>query len=179
MIALNYFLLPPHLLLLCFPLRPLRLCVEVEMTKKALLLSRLRRFQQHRAATFLSSAAAAMRLARTHGERAFPTQPVVVREFLAGADRAHRMDEQASIVFDRLAVRIATVIDPPRGIPLHARIDHRTVGEFEYERMVRICRIAERPFARDFHRRACAAILDDAGAFADWFGGKNAFAVYD
>ena len=89
------------------------------------------------------------------------------------------MDEQASIVFDCLAVRIATVIDPPCRIPVHSRVDDRAVAEFEYERMVRVCRIAERSFACDLHGRPRAAILDDAGAFPDWFGGKNAFAVYD
>ena len=67
--------------------------------------------------------------------RALPGELVVVAEFLAGLDRADRLDEDAPAVDDGLAVRVALVIDEPRRIAADAGIDADVVVDDEQERV--------------------------------------------
>lgn len=88
------------------------------------------------------------------------------------------MDEHPVVLFDGLAVRIATMIDPARGVARYACIDHRAVTDLKYEGVIRIVRIGCRPFARDVHGRSGTPIFDDARALPDHFSRKGATAVY-
>ena len=76
-------------------------------------------------------ATTASRLART-GEpplsrrrvRCVELDRIVVREFLTGPDRTDRDDPHLVAEGDRLAIGLAGVIDEPRRVAAHVRVDH-------------------------------------------------------
>ncbi len=80
-------------------------------------------YVQHRAATSCGAAAAGVELQFLGIVRAFPCQLIIVAQLFAGFDRARRLDEDAPVVDDGLAVRITFVIDEPRRIAAHAGVD--------------------------------------------------------
>ena len=88
------------------------------------------------------------------------------------------MDEYPVVLFDGLAIWIATVIDPARGVARYACIDHRAVADLEYEGVIRIFWIGCRPFARNLHGRSGTPIFDNARPFSDQFSRKGATAMY-
>src|SRR5678815_1169453 len=61
---------------------------------------------------------------------------VVIRELLARGDVADRLDPDATVVDDRIAVRIARVIDEPRVVAVDGGVDHDVVVDREEKRVV-------------------------------------------
>lgn len=105
-------------------------------------------------------------------------EPVVVVQLFPRLDSAHGINEYPVIVFlDRLAVRIATVIDPARGIAVDARIDDLAIAQPEDEGVVRIIRITWRSAERFLPTRALALIFDDSRALANLASRESAMAM--
>src|SRR5690606_34479891 len=84
----------------------------------------------------LRAAPALVQLApfRTHAP--LPLVRVVVRQLLAALDVAQRIDEHAIVLFDRLAVGIARVIDEPRVVAADRRVDAGATLQAEQERVM-------------------------------------------
>src|SRR6478609_7750458 len=61
---------------------------------------------------------------------------VVVQELRAGGNRSDRLDEDPLAIIDRLAVRLTRVVDEPRVVPVHGRVDYRLVVHREEKRVV-------------------------------------------
>src|SRR5215471_4600461 len=98
--------------------------------------------------------------ARLRGDPPVDRQTVVVRELVAGAYRAARLDEHAAVVvLERSAVGCARMIDPARGVAAPAAVDDLAVGKLEDERMMRIVGIAIRQGVDRFPGVAFAPIL--------------------
>src|SRR3982750_2406300 len=85
------------------------------------------------------------------------------------------MDVKAIVLFDRLAIRIAAVIYPARGIPVAIRVDHHIVVEQKQEGVVAF--VIAIQLVRLLFGNEPALVLDDALAFRDWPAGEDAFAV--
>jgi hypothetical protein len=86
-------------------------------------------------------------------------QSIIVVELFAALDIAQREDENPSVFFPCLAIRLATMIDPARIIAVASTIDQAAVLQAEKKCMKRVVRI--RTFARC--RFACCYPL--AGVF--------------
>ena len=149
-----------------------------DIGRSGLRLGRRRFQQQHGTAANIGTAGAGKGFAQSPTDAAGKAKSIVVGELFPGINCPRRMDEYPVVAFNGLAIRLATMIDPARGVTRYACIDHRAVADLEYEGVIRIFRIGCRPFARDLHGRSGAPILDDAGAFSDQFGRKRATAVY-
>jgi len=100
---------------------------------------------QHGAAAAPRTAATGERALRTLAHSALILEAIVVPQFLARANRALRANEHtALIVFDRLTIRIAAVVNPSRSVPTQARIDDGAIAECKQHSVVRIRRITRR-----------------------------------
>ena len=93
---------------------------------------------------------------------------VIVKEFLAGFDITHRVDEDAVIFLNGLAVWVAAMVDPARVVAADLRIDYFAAFEAEIE-CVRIVLIVGSALPGD----ALAGVFDNAGAFGDELCGVN------
>ena len=98
---------------------------------------------------------------------------VIVKEFLAGLDGAHRINEDAVVFLDRFAVWIAGMIDPARVVTANFWIDYLAVIQTEVE-SVWIVGVVGSGFPRD----AFACVFDDACAFGNELRGINSAAVH-
>jgi hypothetical protein len=65
----------------------------------------------------------------------FSGQQIINKEFVAGLNRPDCMDEDATGVFDGLAVGRARVIEPARTVAAAAAVNHASIGQAEQERM--------------------------------------------
>ena len=91
-------------------------------------------------------------------------QAIIVKEFFAGADVAQRLDENAAaMVFDRVAVWVAGMIDPARIISADGGIDH---AFFIVEPEI-ICAGIVGFFRNIRPQNAASGVFDDESAFAD------------
>ena len=107
-------------------------------------------------------------------ERDIDHQAIIVTKLLARRNVSQRLDENATaVVFDRLAVWIARMIDPLRFISADAGIDHSFVvieTEIVSARVIEIFRNV-RP------QNPAPGVFDDERAFPDRSGCENAAAV--
>lgn len=102
---------------------------------------------------------------------------VVVGELFAGRDVPDRVDPDLRSLSHRIAIGLARVVDPPRGVAAHGGIDHDAVVDGEQEGMV--------PLAGDVgiarvglgRRQELAGVFDEAGAGLDPAGGESAAAL--
>src|SRR5436190_6280736 len=92
---------------------------------------------------------------------------IVVHQLRTGGDRLYRLDEDALAIIDRLAVRIAGVIDEPGVVPVHGGVDARLVIDREQEGVVAVQLVVVVPLVRRAPRDALAEILDDPSALPD------------
>ena len=100
-------------------------------------------------------------------------QRVIVKEFLAGFDIAHCVDEDAVVFLDGFAVWIAAMVHPARVVAADLRIDYLAAFKAEIECMRIVLLVGSAlPGA------ALAGIFDDAGAFGDELRGVNAATVH-
>src|SRR5215218_670082 len=97
---------------------------------------------------------------------------VVVHELRARRDRLDRLDEDALAIVDRLAIRRAGVIDEPRVVPLHRRVDHPLVVDGEQERVVAVHLLVVVALVCRAPGDALPDVLDDAGALLDRANGE-------
>ena len=107
------------------------------------------------------------------GDRLIELHVIIIKEFLAGLDVAHRVNEDTVVFFDRLAVWIAGMIDPACLVTANYWIDYIAVFQAEVE-SVRIVGVVRRSFPGD----AFARVLDDTFAFGNELRGVNAPAVH-
>ena len=98
---------------------------------------------------------------------------VIVKEFLAGFDITHRVDEDAVIFLNGLAVWVAAMVDPARVVAANLWIDYFAVFEAEIER-VRVVFVV----GSGFPGNALACVFDNASAFGNKLRGVNAAAVH-
>src|SRR4029453_6822462 len=110
---------------------------------------------------------------RFFGDRFVDFQRVIVKEFLARSDIAHRVDEDAVVFLDRFAVRVAGMVDPSRRVSTDLGVDYLAVIEAEIE-CVRIVLVVRSAVPGD----ALAGVLDDAGALGNELGGVNTATVH-
>ena len=92
---------------------------------------------------------------------------------MAGFDIAQRIDEDAVVFLDGLAVWIAAMVDPARLVAADLGIDYFAAFEAEIE-CVRIALVVGSVLPGD----ALAGVFDDAGAFGDELRGVNAATVH-
>src|SRR5690606_37917796 len=103
---------------------------------------------------------------------------VVVEQLLPLADRLDRVDEDAAILDNRLAVRVAGVVDVLHAAAADARVDHRLVVDLEQERVMTLLRLVVVAAIRFLPRNALTAILADALAGPDVAGRECAPALH-
>ena len=107
------------------------------------------------------------------GDRLVELHVIIIKEFLAGLDVAHCINEDAVVFLHRFAVWIAGMIDPARVVTANFWIDYIAVFQSEVE-SVWIVGIIRRGFPGD----AFARVLDDARAFRYGLRGVNTPAVH-
>ena len=98
---------------------------------------------------------------------------VIVKEFLAGFDITHRVDEDAVIFLNGLAVWVAAMVDPARVVAANLWIDYFAVFEAEIEG-VRVVFVV----GSGFPGNALAGVFDNGSAFANEMRGINAATVH-
>jgi len=110
-------------------------------------------------------------------QRRVDDQAVVVIEFLAGVDVAQRCDVDAAIFFVSLAVGVATMVDPARGVAAIKRVDYMSVVQVKIERVIGLRRVMRMTAQRFFPRNDLARVLDNAFALGDVRKCEHALAV--
>src|SRR3984957_7095942 len=143
----------------------------------AFFLLRLRR-PQHRAPAVREPAAAREHLVYVLRVVVVAINLVVVRHLLAGLDRAQRLDEHPALLHDRLAIRIARVIEETRVITVGARIDDGLRIDDEEERVAVVLLLRLIAPISLVVGNALSEILDDALALLDPAGRKHSAAMY-
>ena len=124
--------------------------------------------RQHRTTAMRRAAATTERALRAPAHSAFVLKPIVVQQLLARSNRARRKDEHPTVIeFNGLAIRLATVVDPPGRIAAQSRIDDSAIAELEEQGVIRVRRVARRPRVGERRWQARAAIFDDARALAN------------
>jgi hypothetical protein len=98
---------------------------------------------------------------------------VIVKEFLAGFDITHRVDEDAVIFLNGLAVWVAAMVDAARVVAANLWIDYFAVFKAEIEG-VRVVFVV----GSGFPGNALAGVFDNASAFANEMRGINAATVH-
>ena len=93
-------------------------------------------------------------------------------------NRAQRLDEDAPLIDQRLAVWVAGVIDEARLVSVRSRIDDGLSIDDEQKRMCVIRTFVLIAAVRLPMRDAFAEILNDARAFADAPAGEHPAAVH-
>ncbi len=107
------------------------------------------------------------------GNRFVNLQRVVIKQFLAGLDIAHRIDEYAVVFLGGFAVWIAGVVDPARVVAANLWIDYLTVIQPKVE-CVRIVLVV----GSRFPGGAFSGIFDNASASGNKLHGVNAATVH-
>src|SRR4249919_1666150 len=138
---------------------------------------------EHGPGAVLRTAPAGPDLLQPRSVRFVQGDAVVVSELFARPDGTPCLDEDlrfpwVCIVFlqHRLAVGLATVVDPARGVAAVVGVDHVVVVEGEEERVATVR--GSGVSGIDFRMGAALAlVLDDALALGDWQLGENAVAV--
>src|SRR6266481_4131577 len=98
---------------------------------------------------------------------------VIVKEFFAGFDITHRIDEDAVTFLDGLAVWVATMVNPARVVAADLWIDYFAVFQAEIEG-VWIVLVVGSGFPGD----ALSGVFDNASAFGNELRGVNAATVH-
>ena len=98
---------------------------------------------------------------------------VIIKEFLAGFDITHRVDEDAVIFLNGLAVGVAAMVDPARVVAVNLWIDYFAVFQAEIEG-VRVVFVV----GSGFPGNALACVFDNASAFGNKVRGVNAVTVH-
>ncbi|MGF6902353.1 hypothetical protein P3T22_003630 [Paraburkholderia sp. GAS348] len=68
-------------------------------------------------------------------QRIVSGEQIFSEQFFTGSDRPERVDENAAIVFNGLAVGRARVIEPARAVAAAAVVDHAAIRHSEKKRM--------------------------------------------
>ena len=97
---------------------------------------------------------------------------VIIQQFFAGLDVAHRIDEDAVVFLDGFAVWIARMIDPARIVAANLWIDYIPVFQSEIEGVWIVLVIGG-----CFPQHAFARVFDNASAFGNELHGVNAATV--
>src|SRR5882724_8434999 len=97
----------------------------------------------------------------------------IIKEFLAGLDITNRIDEDAVIFLNGLAVWVAAMVDPARVVAANLWIDYFAVFQSEIER-VRVVLVV----GSGFPGNALACVFDNASAFGNKLRGVNAATVH-
>src|ERR1700676_95872 len=132
---------------------------------------------QHRAAALPGAAAAGKDLIDVRRIGAIAPDLIVVDDFLARLNGGEGPDENAPIPGQRLAVRIAGMVDEARIIAIGAAVDHHAAVDDEQE-----CVIVADVFMLVAQiglpvRHPVAQVLDDSRALADSAHGEHAAAM--
>src|ERR1700722_9250853 len=137
-------------------------------------LARLLGGLQHAAAATLGAAAARVDVIDVGRIVVVALYLIVVAQFLAAPYGPNRLDEDALVQRGAFAVRIAAMVDVPRLIPVHARVDHGFRVHREQKRVivVRILVLVAR--VRFLVAHALTQIFDDGRALADAARGEHA-----
>src|SRR6185437_9517677 len=99
---------------------------------------------------------------------------VVIRQLLAGRDRAHRLDPDAPIVYHGIAIRLARVIDVARIVAADGGVDDDIIVDGEQEGVVPLERRVGIARVRRRGRQPLTRVLDEARSGGDSRGGKGA-----
>src|SRR4051812_9169218 len=102
---------------------------------------------------------------------------VVVHELRAGGNCLDRLDEDPLAIVDRLAVRIAGVIDETGFVAVDRRVDHRLVVHREQKRVMARHLIVIVSLVRRAPGDALTEILDDPCSLADRANGEGTSAL--
>src|SRR5882757_8511886 len=139
---------------------------------------------EHGAAAVHRATAAGPQLLQALGVADLQLDAVVIGQFLAGPDRAQRLDEQAvprriavlALQQHRLAVRRAAVVDPAGRIAALVAVDNVSVVEDEQEGVAGFDVIAVAAVGHGVAQQP-AAIFDQAFTCREVGGGEYAIAV--
>ena len=101
-------------------------------------------------------------------------QPIVDKQLFVRLDIAKRMKEDAVSLLLGLAVGLAAVIDPLRGVTVVCAVDHAPVTEIEEKRVTVLGRRLFIPTLRRPPRNERAPVLEELLAGADAHERKNA-----
>src|SRR5690606_27696205 len=106
-------------------------------------------------------------------------QAVVIDEFGTGGNVVQGIDGDAGavLVFSRLAVGRARVIEPARVIAALAAVDHEAAAERKIKRVAGVVGVDRPAGVGLLGREAAARIAQDAGLGGDVPGGEHAHAV--
>ena len=85
---------------------------------------------------------------------------VVVRQFLPPLHIANCLDPDPATVDDRVAVRIARVVDEPRLIPVYSSVDHDVIVDCKEVSVVPVRFIVRIPRVGLFRRQLLAGVFD-------------------
>src|SRR4051794_12958567 len=102
---------------------------------------------------------------------------IVVDELRTGRNCLDRLDEDPLAIVDRLAVRIAGVIDETGFVAVDRRVDHRLVVHREQKRVVARHLIVIVSLVRRAPGDALTEILDDPCSLADRANGEGTSAL--
>src|SRR6185503_8080700 len=133
---------------------------------------------QHGATAFRRTAAAGVDLIDVGWIVLLATDLVVVTELLAGLDVAHRVDEHAAVLDDRLAVALALVIDETRVVAADASVDHGLLVHDEQEGVVVALVVVFVALVRRLVRHAIPEVFDHARALTDRRDGEYTAPVH-
>src|ERR1700722_3768297 len=133
---------------------------------------------QHRAAAFPRAALAGEDFIDVGRIVAIASDLVVVGQLLARLNSADGLDEHAPVIDQRLAVRVAGMVDEARIIAIDAAVDHHAAIDDEQECVVVanvLVLVAPVSLAV---RQPVAQVLDDTRALADAAQGKHTTAMH-
>jgi len=100
-------------------------------------------------------------------------QLVIVDKFLARSNIAQCVNEDATALLNRLAIRVTGMIDPARLITTNRRIDHNCAIIQTEEECVRVVGL----IGHTFPGHAFPSVFDDAGRLPDGMISKNSATV--
>src|SRR6218665_2913569 len=112
------------------------------------------------------------------GVALFDGQAVVVTEFFAGLDIAQRRDENAALAFVGIAVRMATVVDPARGVAAEFGVDHMLVIDVKIKGVPGLHGVMRVGLLRLLPIDDLAGVLQQHVACGDVLHGKTAIALH-
>ena len=135
------------------------------------------RLGQHCALALLGAAAAHVFGFECIGHGLVTDQAIVEREFFTAPHLAPRLDEDATIHFNRLTVWAARMVDPTRGIAAVQTINHPRVVDVKVKRVLRVARVMRVATLRLGHGDDFTHVFDDALTRSHVAQGEHAFAV--
>ena len=133
----------------------------------------LRRSIEHCAAAFRAATVTSVRLFLLFRDRFVDFQRVIVEQFLARLNVAHRIDEYAIVFLSGFAVGIAGMVDPARVVAPNQWINYLAVIQAKIECMWVVLDVGS-----GFPCSAFAGVFDNAGAFRNKLHGVNAPTVH-